>query len=123
MRNKNRYPENWLDTVRPSILKRDGYKCRECGIPHRSYVVKNQDKTYSEISQLQMVQFREQGKQAFRIYLQIAHLDNNPANIKESNLISLCPPCHLKLDSPFKQLLRKANKINAIESLGGTPIV
>lgn len=123
MRNADQYPENWKDEIRPAILKRDNYKCRECRIKHRAYVVKNPDLTYSEITLQQMVVFREQGKKAFRIFLQVAHLDNVKSNVIPSNLISLCPPCHLKLDQSFKNLLRKTNKAELIKSLGGTPSI
>lgn len=122
MRNKSKYGEDWQDKIRPAILKRDEYKCRKCGVAHRSYVVKNQDNTYSEITLAQHVVFREEGKKTFRIYLQVAHLDNNTANMDHSNLLSLCAPCHLSNDLEYKQLMRKAYKKQLIQSLGATPI-
>lgn len=121
MRNKNNYSENWNDVIRPDILKRDAYKCTKCGITHRAYVLKASKGIYIEITQFQMVQFREQGKTAFRIFLQVAHLDNNPSNNDYSNLAAVCPPCHLSLDAVWRNLKRLSNKAAKIISLGAVP--
>lgn len=118
MNNKHRYSEDWNDKIRPDILRRDLYKCTRCGIRHRAYVVKSDSGQYVEITVQQMVQFREQGKKAFRIFLQIAHLDNDPSNNDYSNLAALCPPCHLLNDAEWKKLLRKAAKNKVVSDLG-----
>ncbi len=104
---KSLYPADWSDTIRPSILKRDGYKCSDCSIPHRSRVYKTSQGKYIRVDDLMEAWAKEQGKKVFILYLNVAHLDQNKANNEPSNLLSKCPRCHSRYDAPFKSAKRK----------------
>lgn len=113
MKNKHKYPEDWNDRIRPFILARDGYKCDDCGAKHRAtgYYVNNVFMPLGD--QFQIDWAKQQGFKVGKIHLQIAHLDQNPANNEFSNLKSKCPKCHLRFDNLFnsaKRLMRKAPK-------------
>lgn len=84
MRHKERYPENWNDTIRPAVLKRDNYECQICKVKHRSY---NQIKSE-------------------RIFLQCAHRNRVEKDCSMDNLFSLCPNCHLGYDREDNKLRR-----------------
>lgn len=110
MRNKSDYPENWVDTIRPGILKRDNYKCKHCGIKHRVYVLVDSSGNYTLISKDEYLEYKPFGANTYRIYLQVAHVDNIKSNCNPENLITLCPRCHNKMDSQWKKVLRIAEK-------------
>lgn len=110
MRNRKKYSEEWTDTIRPAILKRDGYKCTKCGIKHRQYVLVDSKKNYTLISKEEHDEYKLYGANVYRVYLQVAHLDNNPDNNSFDNLITLCPKDHLKLDEPHRAVMRISEK-------------
>ncbi len=111
MQNKKQYAENWNDEIRPSILKRDNYKCCYCGMPHRQWIAKDKIGTVIKISADEVGEFIEEGWKAYRIYLQVAHLDHNKSNNSPGNLLSLCQPCHHRNDQRHKILMRIANLV------------
>lgn len=75
----SKYPPNWKTEIRPAILKRDGDRCKFCGV--RNY------------------EPAQRGNKVIRIVLTIAHLDHDIANNDYSNLAALCQRCHLRYDS------------------------
>jgi len=110
MRNRKDYPDNWTDTIRPAVLKRDNYKCNNCNIKHRKSYVFLKDNSYFEIPDNELKEWKSYGDKAYKVYLQIAHLDRNTKNNKMSNLKALCPKCHLAYDRVYNNMLRKCNK-------------
>lgn len=110
MKNKHRYPEDWNDRIRPFILARDGYKCDDCGAKHRStgYYVNNVFMPLED--DFQIAWAKKQGFKVGKIHLQIAHLDQNPANNEFDNLKSKCPKCHLRFDNKFNSVKRLMKK-------------
>jgi hypothetical protein len=64
---ESRYPKNWA-AISLQVRKEASWKCTKCGI-------KNEDTA---------------GKR-----IQVHHLDYDPTNSELSNLIALCPSCHL----------------------------
>jgi len=104
MRNKNQYPENWNDTIRPRILKRDKFQCQHCDIKHRQYVLIDQQNKVVKIEPDEHRELKEAGMNTYRVYLQVAHLDNDKNNCSDENLLSLCPRCHLRNDKKFKTM-------------------
>ena len=110
MKNKGLYAANWADMVRPSVLMRDGYKCRYCGVEHRHWYYTDQWGDLRPMHKDNVNSYLNKGIKVQFIYLQVAHLDHNPANNDFSNLISLCCICHLKNDravNTAKRLTRK----------------
>lgn len=90
MRNRDHYPENWVDTIRPRILLRDNYECQICKIQHRA-------------------QRPDTGK---KVFLQISHKDHHTASHEDDNLWALCDRCHLDYDREFNTILRKSQLRN-----------
>lgn len=98
-KNRHLYPPDW-DEIAKEAKKRAGYKCQWCGL-----------------------QFEEDGYDDSQIHiplknglaLTVHHLDRNPANNSEENLIVLCQKCHLyiqgsNLTSPFKKEQKKIER-------------
>ncbi len=107
MKNKHLYPENWNDTIRPAILKRDGYKCTICKIPHRAEGYYDVNKNFI-VCDLHMKNWaKAQGYKIQKIALQIMHLNHVKADVRDENLASGCPRCHLNADREVNLLKRK----------------
>jgi len=106
MKNRDRYPIEWTDVIRPDILKRDNYKCTKCNVVHRSsgyYASKNSFVTCDEF----MLDWCKRNNiKVVKLFLQIAHLDNDPSNNDYSNLKAMCPRCHIINDMAFSKLKR-----------------
>jgi 5-methylcytosine-specific restriction endonuclease McrA len=75
MRNKHLYPKNWKD-IRALVLVRDSFSCQHCKVKQGSI----------------------KGLKKVKISLQVAHIDQNRSNNDLTNLICLCPSCHIKMD-------------------------
>ena len=79
--NRHRYPprKQWHE-IRATILKRANHRCEFCGV--ENYTVRHNAK----------------------IYLAVAHLDQQPENNHPNNLKALCQRCHLKHDAPYRRI-------------------
>ncbi|WP_424244365.1 hypothetical protein Dip510_001579 [Elusimicrobium posterum] len=87
---KKLYPENWAQiSAQVKILA--GNKCEVCdamnGKPHP--ITKS------------------------KVVLTVHHMDFNPQNNLEYNLIALCQRCHIRLDAKYKAWKRKAKKLHS----------
>lgn len=102
MKQRHKYAEDWYDTIRPNVLKRDNYRCVHCTIRHRQLVVIEKSGSWTKVSADLKSILLEENKRIYRCLLQIAHIDQNKANNDMSNLMSLCPRCHSKFDAPYK---------------------
>jgi hypothetical protein len=75
--NKDLYPPDW-EEISTRIKAATGWVCQECGkqcyLPGEPCA----DRT---------------------MVLTVHHLDHNPVNCAEDNLIALCAPCHLRADA------------------------
>lgn len=115
MRNKALYPENWVDTIRPTILARDNYKCTRCGIKHRSYVLVDSNHNRTIIDKDEHIEYKAYGANTYRVFLQVCHLDHNKGNCDPNNLITMCPTCHNLNDRSHKMVMRLAEKKNVMK--------
>jgi hypothetical protein len=106
MQNKKAYSEDWNDIIRPAILKRDAYKCTVCKVGHKRYIAYRDGYLWRYIESDEVAEFKENGWKAYRVYLQVAHLDHNKNNNAEINLRTLCPYHHLANDATYKRLAR-----------------
>jgi hypothetical protein len=114
-----KYAPDWKDVIRPSILKRDNYKCCVCSVEHRSRVYKNTNGGYITCDDFTELWAVSNGKKVFTLYLQVAHLDHNKSNNEPVNLRSLCPFHHARYDANHKKFSRVTYlaKIKPIKSL------
>lgn len=111
MKNRELYHPNWNDIIRPEILKRDKYKCQNCGLKHRGlYLVQDSGKLL-EIDKEEYIEALRNDEKVKKIFLQIAHLDHNPKNNKYENLKALCPGCHFSNDR-IQNVIKRKSKIN-----------
>lgn len=102
----SKYHPDWKDVIRPSILKRDGYKCQHCGLKHKVRVYRDSTGKYVECDSFMENWATNTGRRVFTIYLQVAHKDHNKLNNDPSNLITLCPVHHARFDSEHKRFAR-----------------
>ena len=105
--NKARYPANWLE-IRKRILKRAGNRCEctgECGSPHSptdycgapngEVILRDRERPWYWTQDLA---YDNEDTRAVKVVLTIAHLDHQPENCSDDNLLALCQLCHLRLD-------------------------
>jgi len=78
------YPQNWVESLREVVRKRDNYKCKICGLPQQEC-------------------FRK---------LDIHHIDYDKKNCNINNLISLCHRCHIKTNSKRIEWENKLKEIS-----------
>lgn len=127
--NKSRYPANWKSEVVPRIRARSGNRCEctgQCGVDHS-----NDDycRDLSEIDRCGIangdvsymtpdgkwhscnfydegeIQERRDGKnyRAIKIVLTVMHLDHQPENCADDNLLHACQGCHNRYDAPMRR--------------------
>ena len=101
------YHPDWVDIIRPSILKRDNYSCRVCGVRHKSTVYKLSRGGYFTCDQFAAEWAKANGKHVFTLFLVVAHLDQDKTNNDPSNLMTLCPIHHASYDAKHRTLKRK----------------
>lgn len=102
----SQYHPDWRDVIRPQILKRDQYKCKVCGVKHKSTVYKTTNGAYIECDDFMQEWAISQGKKVFTLYLQIAHLNHDKSDNDPSNLQALCPIHHARHDKEHKKFQR-----------------
>jgi len=107
MRNRERYHPDWNDVIRPDILKRDKFVCVKCGVMHKKSYVFQKDGSRFRISESEIKEWRGYGDKAYKVFLQIVHLDRDPGNNDYDNLKAYCPKCHLNYDREVNMILRK----------------
>lgn len=127
--NYDDYPPNWKSEIRPRILKRAAGKCEQCKVPNYMWILRGHydgqevyqdmdgniyDATNSKcIGDDYVGEVAENPDKPFiQVKLTIAHLDHDPENwdVKDERLMALCQQCHLRLDTPIRQVKRRKNK-------------
>jgi 5-methylcytosine-specific restriction endonuclease McrA len=107
------YSEDWRDIIRPDILKRDGYKCKHCGVSNRKLFVKEGSKRVFIEDTFMHSYYLTKGIKISKIVLSIAHLDGDVVNNNYLNLAALCQSCHLVHDKHqhvVSRLIKAAKK-------------
>lgn len=104
---KSQYPENWPE-IRHHILSRDNYQCTRCPFRHRDFVLIQKPGQWIKITKVEYKDLQAQGMHVYRVYLQVAHLNNIKSDCSDKNLASMCPLCHLLFDAPWKAILKLA---------------
>src|SRR3954447_2949762 len=111
------YPPDWPALSRHVRFERAGGRCQICGRPHLARLRCLADgRWFDEVAQtwrdrrgrparwpdlIEVTTVRQT-----RVVLAAAHLDNNPANNRLSNLRGLCQRCHMLHDRPFHLVQR-----------------
>jgi 5-methylcytosine-specific restriction endonuclease McrA len=83
-----RYPADWRAISR-RIRERDGYRCRWCGIGGTLFDLRTMRP----------------------IRLTAMHLDRDPGNNEEWNLVTACRPCHAAYDAPDLAVARNEARL------------
>lgn len=110
------YHPDWKDIIRPSILKRDQYRCQVCRVKHKARVYKNTNNAYTECDDFMESWAVKNGKKVFTLYLQIAHLNHDKSDNDPLNLASLCPIHHARHDKEHKKFQRIVFKAKVKDS-------
>ncbi len=120
------YPKNWKTEIRPSILERDGHKCKWCGVPNYEIGWRDFKGNWNKLSEghfgdMEAEFAKELGHKVIKIILTIAHIDHNHENNDPKNLASLCQKCHTNHDkAQHSENSRKTrNKKKGLVSLFG----
>lgn len=116
MKNRDLYPSEWEDTIRPAVLKRDCYKCTVCKVSHRAVGYYNSQGTFIESDEFMRQWATKNGFKVVKIHLQVAHINQDTFDNSDANLCSMCPKCHLKHDHEFNRLKRISKKQNSSSS-------
>lgn len=110
MRNRDRYPLDWFNVIRPRELARAKFKCENCGIKQRAYGYYDKNGHWIECDGFIAVWALKNGFKPRRIALQVAHLNQDTNDNRQENLAVMCPKCHLKHDHEINRLTRIAKK-------------
>lgn len=98
--NKHLYPINWPEiSYYIRFVRADG-RCEVCGAINYSYVNR-------ESRELCLPDEYD----AIRIILTTAHLDHNPENIDDLNLIAMCQRCHNRWDKFHRRKTRREARL------------
>jgi 5-methylcytosine-specific restriction endonuclease McrA len=90
-----RYPVDWRAISR-RIRDRDGFRCRWCGIGG----------TLFDPSTMRPIR------------LTAMHLDRDPGNNEDWNLVTACRPCHVAYDAPDLAAARSEARLRTREAAG-----
>jgi 5-methylcytosine-specific restriction endonuclease McrA len=93
---KKLYPPNW-EEIRERILKRADNKCELCGVPNHQFIIRLEGASWmSDIPEWP-------NEYRVKIVLTVHHLDFNPENNEDWNLMALCQRCHNILDCRWRR--------------------
>ena len=120
----SKYPPNWRTEIVPRILKRDGNKCKICGLDNYQKVYAVKLYVRSAINGrygFKSIWFRDRrdadkvrpvsfgNVRTIKVVLTVAHLDHDETNfdISDDRLMAMCQWCHLNYDA--KEKFRRIN--------------
>ena len=97
------YGREWRTVIPPRILARAGNQCEDCHVPDRATVARSgggwrhADNWYAPDGRSPWNWGRKSVRHV-RIVLTVAHLNHDPADNRDENLMALCQWCHLHHD-------------------------
>jgi hypothetical protein len=92
------YPRGWKKEIRPRILARDGNKCRCCGLGNHLWGYRDAGGKFRSLPNGAPA---PAGFKAFRILLNVVHLDHGLTDHSDENLGLMCQRCHGNYDKPI----------------------
>lgn len=105
-----RYPKNWKSVVVPRIRARSGNRCECTGQCGRQHIGKPIGTGRCGVlngdvidTTLDMADWRE-------VVLTVMHLDHQPENCSDENLLHGCQACHNRYDAPVRAANLKARR-------------
>lgn len=84
------------------------FKCSVCKIEHKKCYIFPKNSKPIKVDEEEMKEAKSFGEKAYKVFLQVAHLDHNPSNNDMNNLKVFCPKCHLANDREINNLKRKS---------------
>ncbi len=112
MRNRHLYPENWED-ISLAVREKSGWTCQKCGKQCR----KTGESIWEFVQRVKLSNL-EITRHPIKWCLTVAHLNHEPSDCCEENLMAMCAPCHLKYDADHHVQTRKVNQIAHLERCG-----
>lgn len=100
------YPPDWFEVIRPMILKREAYRCKFCGVLHKSQGYRDSKGVFHACDQFMLEWAKANNKKIIRIILTIMHLDHDITNNKPENLAAGCQQCHNRYDAKQRAFRR-----------------
>ncbi|MDQ5904731.1 MAG: hypothetical protein QG672_2325 [Pseudomonadota bacterium] len=100
--NRSRYPKNWKSEIVPRIRARSGNRCEctgQCGGAHTG----PSDGTLIGRRCSRLNGMPIDAIEGQKIVLTVAHLDHQPENCADDNLLHLCQRCHNRYDAPMRR--------------------
>jgi hypothetical protein len=110
--NAKGYSIDWRDIVRPSVLKRDKYKCSHCGLANRVMYCQVDNRRLILDDDWLYKKYSTAGFKINKVALNIAHECHTKACINELHLLTLCDSCHLRYDKHIHVINRLINAAN-----------
>lgn len=98
--NVARYPKNWKSEVVPRIRARSGNRCEctgQCGIGH---TIQPMD---AETDRCWAMNGEPHPITGSKVVLTVMHLDHQPENNADENLLHACQGCHNRYDAPMRR--------------------
>ena len=95
--NKARYPKDWPKISLRIRSERARYRCEcagQCGVDHSS---ERDDQRCWAVNRL------PHPVTGSRVVLTVMHLDHQPENCDDDNLLAGCQRCHNKYDAPMRR--------------------
>lgn len=120
--NKARYPANWKSEIVPRIRARSGNRCEctgQCGMLHtdgsngiggRCARYHREPGYYENGEWHRHRPMFDGGKKIVTIILTVMHLDHQPENCDDANLLHACQGCHNRYDAPMRAAGIKARR-------------
>lgn len=125
--NKALYPADWKAISRRIRHERAGNRCEVCGAPNGQLIARGHSEgpdagtymvatgeVYSEktgrlLGRMKGTDFVDDGRFP-KIVLTVAHIDHDPSNCDERNLLALCQKHHLAHDHEHHQANARATR-------------
>lgn len=113
--NKARYPLNWKTEVVPRIRARSGNRCEctgQCGRIHnrRQELVPGEAAPRCERVNGQLIHGANTPTGHSRIVLTVMHLNHQPEDCRDDNLLHGCQGCHNRYDAPERAKGRRERR-------------